>query len=332
VRGVLGQSPEAYFHIAELPFDHPERVFNLGPNLRFGLLDLVPDLVQDAALAQLLVGATPGRDLPDDLSLCMFGTFLYPGVARIGTDHVLLAAQQVVDLGDIGHVGRRTYDAMHQAGLGIGADMSLHAEVVVVALLRLVHLWITLAVAVLGRTRCVDDDGIDNRALAQRESALAQVAIDYCQSSHRQTVLLQQVAEIHDRRVFRDAALGQRQLGELAQRGDLVQRFLHRRVAEGEPVLQQVDAQHGVQRIRWTAIASLGVERLDQCQQPNPGHHLFYFRQKALAPGLFAFAGVLGIGKAHLGHIAGLSFSVEPFQQIDGDLSGVSLGISRSAI
>ncbi len=71
-------------------------------------------------------------------------------------------------------------------------------------------------------------------------------------------------AEVHDRGVFREAALGQRQLGELTQGGDLVQDLFHRRIAEGEPVLQQVDAQQGFQRVRRTAIVGLGVARLDQ--------------------------------------------------------------------
>lgn len=114
----------------------------------------------------MLVGAAPGRDLPDDRTPFMLGTLLDPGVARIGTDHVLLAVQQSVDLGDIGHVGRRTHDAVHQAGLGIGTDMRLHPEEVLVPLLRLVHLRIAFAFLVLGRAGCMDDGRIDDGALA----------------------------------------------------------------------------------------------------------------------------------------------------------------------
>ena len=70
------------------------------------------------------------------------------------------------------------------------------------------------------------------------------------------------------------------------------------------------------------AIASLGVERFDQHQQPGPRHHLLHLCQKALAPGLFTFAGVLGIGKAHLGHAAGLGL-------IDGTISANRVGLVR---
>lgn len=217
--------------------------------------------------------------------------------------------QQLVDLGDIGHVGCRTHDAVYQAGLGIGADMHFHAEVALVTLLRLVHLRITLAFPVLGLARRKDDGGIDSGALAQQQPALTQAVIDYCQNARRQSVLLQQVAEIHDRCVVRDAPVGQQQLGKLTQRGDLVQRFLHRRIAEGEPVSRQVNAQRGVLRIRRTASARLGVERLDQCQQPCLGHHPFHLRQKALAPGLLAFAAenLIWVMKQGLGSVGAIS-------------------------
>ncbi|MCY1182126.1 hypothetical protein D9M73_226690 [compost metagenome] len=97
----------------------------------------------------------------------MFRAPLYAGITRVGPNHVFLAVQQLVDLGNVCNVGRRPHYAVHQAGLGIGADMCLHAEEVLVALLRLVHLRITLAFPVLGRTRRMNDRGINDGALAQ---------------------------------------------------------------------------------------------------------------------------------------------------------------------
>lgn len=125
--GVLHQPPETHLGVAKLPLDHAERVLNLGTHLSLGLLDLAPGLVQGAALAQLLVGATPRRDLPDDRTSIMLGPLLHSGITGVGTDHVLLAVQQLVDVGDIGHVGRRTHHAMHQDGLGIGTDVDLQS-------------------------------------------------------------------------------------------------------------------------------------------------------------------------------------------------------------
>lgn len=57
------------------------------------------------------------------------------------------------------------------------------------------------------------------------DTPITQMAIDHGQNARSQTIFLQEVAKKHDGRVFRDAALSQRQLSELMQRGDLVERF-----------------------------------------------------------------------------------------------------------
>lgn len=66
--------------------------------------------------------------------------------------------------------------------------MGLHAELVLIAILRLMHLWIALAVPVLDRTGRMDDRGIDNGALAQRQPLVSQVGIDCFQDDCRQLV------------------------------------------------------------------------------------------------------------------------------------------------
>ncbi|MCY1311001.1 hypothetical protein D9M70_612520 [compost metagenome] len=55
---------------------------------------------------------------------------------------------------------------MHQSRVSIHADVRLHAEVVLVALLGLVHLRIALLILVFGRTRRMNQRGIDDGALA----------------------------------------------------------------------------------------------------------------------------------------------------------------------
>lgn len=83
------------------------------------------------------------------------------------------------------------------------------------------------------------------------------------------------------------------QPGERAQRGDLVQRLFHRRVAQRKPVLHQVHAQHRLRRIRSATTSDRRVVRLDQAQQRLPRHHRLHLFQEHLAPGLLALAGVL---------------------------------------
>ena len=77
---VLDQTTEARLHITELALDHPERVLDLRPYLRLGFFDLALGFVQIAALAQFLVGAASGGNLPDDLATFMLGAFLHSGI------------------------------------------------------------------------------------------------------------------------------------------------------------------------------------------------------------------------------------------------------------
>ena len=72
------------------------------------------------------------------------------------------------------------------------------AKVILVALLGLVHLWVALAVFVLGRTRRIDQRGIDDGALAQRQATVTQVAIDHGEDASSQFVFLQQATEVED--------------------------------------------------------------------------------------------------------------------------------------
>ena len=133
---------------------------------------------------------------------------------------------------------------MNQPRLRIGADMRLHAEEILVTFLGLMHLGIALAVFVLGRAWGMNDDRVDDGALAQRQAFLLQITVDDHKDGRRQLMLLQQVPEVHDRGVFRYR--GAQVSGcKLAHGRDFVERFFHGRVAQGEPVLQQMNAQHG---------------------------------------------------------------------------------------
>jgi hypothetical protein len=86
-----------------------------------------------------------------------------PLIASVTEGFDLVAVQERVALRDIVDVGGRADHGVHQPRLGIGADVRLHAEVVVVARPGLMHLGITLAIRVLGRTRRGDQRRIDQR-------------------------------------------------------------------------------------------------------------------------------------------------------------------------
>ena len=100
------------------------------------------------------------------------------GVTGVGKHALLLAVQQVLGLVDVGDVGRGAGETVHQPRVGIGADVGLHTEVPLVALLGLVHLGIARLVPVLGRGGRGDDGGIHHRALRQHQPLRAQPRVD----------------------------------------------------------------------------------------------------------------------------------------------------------
>ena len=161
----------------------------------------------------------------------------------------------------------------------INANVRLHPEVPLVAFPGLVHLGIALLVLVLRRRRRRDDRGIDDRAAPKQQPPLGQVRVHRFQKPRRQLMRLQQPPEIQHRGLVRERP-GQRQLRELAHRYDLVQRLFHRRIAQAEPVLQHVDAQHRGHRIRAATATRLRIVRLDQRQQFPPSNHPLHLRKK----------------------------------------------------
>ena len=64
------------------------------------------------------------------------------------------------------HIRRRGRDRMNQLGLAIHTNMRLHAEVPLVALLRLMHLGIPRLGPVLRRTGRTDDSRVHDGASA----------------------------------------------------------------------------------------------------------------------------------------------------------------------
>ena len=92
---------------------------------------------------------------------------------------------------------------MNQLGLTIDADVTLHAEVPFVALLRLVHLRVTLFILVLGRGRCINDGRIHNRTGTDFQTVLLKILVDQLEQTIAQVVGLQQMSKLANRRFIR---------------------------------------------------------------------------------------------------------------------------------
>lgn len=141
-------------------------MLDLGPCLSPAVLDPTLGLVEYAAFIKPGIHAAPRRYLPDDVTIFMLFTLLDTGLPSVRINRVFFAVQQLGDLCDSGHIGRSAMNMMNQSRLGIGADMRLHPEVVLVTFLRLMHLGIAFSFLVFGRAEGMNDGGINDGALA----------------------------------------------------------------------------------------------------------------------------------------------------------------------
>ena len=209
--------------------------------------------------------------------------------------------QQCVGLDHIVDAAGRAAHRVHQARLRIHADVGLHAEIPLAALLALLHLRVAFTCGVLGRTRRSDQGGIHHRAVAQQQALGTQQLVDRRQDLRGQLVLFQQAAEAKNRGLVGQPGLPV-QPCEVAEHRHVMQCLFHRRVAQREPLLHEVNTQHDLDSKRWPPAPSFGCVRRDQLDQRAPRHHFFHLRKEHLAPRLLALAGVLAVCKGQLRH------------------------------
>lgn len=127
--GVFSQASVANFYMAKLAFDHSKWVFDLGPNLGFDLLKLLLQGGYRLLWIERFAFATFHGDMPTQLALgCLrrhVGTFVSALIARIAIAIDFLPVQQAVGFGHITDVGCGATHGVHQARIGIHANMGL---------------------------------------------------------------------------------------------------------------------------------------------------------------------------------------------------------------
>ena len=167
--GVLRKAAIAHVGKSELPLHDAKRVLDLRPDPRLGcvacLLGLVQRMIAAAPAVRHVLRI--GCCRPDGLFLALIGA--------VAPDLTLLAVEKIVDDLAVVRVGRRCNHGMNDTGAAIHADMGLHAEIPLIALLGLVHLGVTRAGLVFGRGRRVDDRRIQDGAAADRHTLLGQM-------------------------------------------------------------------------------------------------------------------------------------------------------------
>jgi len=112
---------------------------------------------------------------------------------------------------------------MHHALLAVHADVRLQAEVPLVPLAGLMHLWVALAAGVLGRRRRMNNGRIDDRAGRDLDATARQMAVHRLQNLLAQMVLLQQMAEAADGALVGCRSHAEIHAHESPQRGRLIE-------------------------------------------------------------------------------------------------------------
>ncbi len=152
-------------------------MFDLRPDTGFKPLDLAGQAAQFIVWESLQLTALQG-EMPVDCAIRMFLKLADPGVAGIGIYPAFLAMQQFAGHDHIADIGRRADCRVNQPGGGIDADVHLHPEVPVVALLGRVHVGVALLTLVLGRGRSGNQGGIYDTYLYFQNGAVVRSIVN----------------------------------------------------------------------------------------------------------------------------------------------------------
>ncbi len=166
----------------------------------------------------------------------------------------------------------------------LAADMNLHADVPLLAFARLLHLGIARLRRILRRAGRSNDRRVDNRARLQQQPLLGEQRLHRLKHRGRQLMLLSEMPKPQDRRLIGHRILAQLHARKAPHRFRVVQHVLRLRIGEIEPLLQEVHAQHRLEREWASAPPRLGVVRLDPCAQRRPGNHGDQLAEKPLPP------------------------------------------------
>ena len=280
---VFRQPTVADFVEAKLPFDNAELMFHTCPDAR-----LVP-VFRALFFSQLSVATafglgkvlSAGRVIGNGLPLASIG-----GVAPNSGFFAVKEVRQ--DLGIV-YVGRCRDNRVNESGFAVDADMRLHAEIPLVALLRLPHFRIAFFLLVLGGTRCADDAGIDDGAPGHLHPVFLEVLVHQMKQLISQIVLLHQMAELANRSLVRRGFAPQVDAHKTTQRLGIVQCFFGSRIGEIEPVLQEMNPQHSLNTDGASAGSlRLGVERLNGLAQIFPGNDGLHLLKELFLAGFLA--------------------------------------------
>src|SRR5215510_14713796 len=140
---ILYELAIAHLGEAEDPFDNPDRMLHFGPHFRFGAVFRPLDLVHDAAMAIAAVDEVlRARGMPADHRPLT-------AIGLIAPHAGFVPVQQLGQHRTVGDIRRRRHCRVDQLAAAVDAEMRLHAEIPLVALLCLMHLGIAGLLCIL---------------------------------------------------------------------------------------------------------------------------------------------------------------------------------------
>lgn len=276
---VLGQPAVLHFCVAKLPLNDAECVFHLGPDACLGLLQLVQDGSHGRALVQRTALGWAHGHMPVGLNALDFFALCHALVTCIGKYIKLFTMDQLAGLRHIIDVGRRAHLVVNQPRVGVCANLAFHRKVPLISLLGLVHLRVTFPILVLGRTGSGIQGSVHHPAFARHQAFVGQSGVDGGQDLFGQIMFFQEVSKPQDADPVMDA-LHTAQIHKLPVQSRLEQCLFHRQVGQAEPLLDEVDAQHGFQLERGPAGLGSRCVRRNQRQQLRPRHHQIHLVKK----------------------------------------------------
>jgi hypothetical protein len=268
---VFDQAPIPIFAIAKLAFNHPKVALHLCRDAGLDLFQLVDQGVYSFALLQIPALARHHGNLSVHAGVLRLNLLAVgdSSVARDCKHNIFFTVQQSVSRCDIVLIDSSARDRVNQARLSVCANVSLHAEVPLGALLGLVHPWVTLTRAVLSGAGSWDQSGINDRASFEKQAPLDQRGVDSSTNLSGQVVGVKQVAESENGALIRRARSACVELGKLTKQGHVVQCLFHSRIGQVKPLLHEMNAKHCCKGERRTASFTCRRKKLDQASQLN---------------------------------------------------------------
>lgn len=147
---VFLQATVARFYKTKLTLDNPKRMLNFCRDTRFQVFGMYSDLVDPRMLLQCSEFPELLSDVPVNLMVLQFISFLSATVSRIREDECLFTMKKLVSLIEVVFIRRSCCETVRDAGAGINPDVSLHPEVPLIPFFGLMHLRIALTYFVLG--------------------------------------------------------------------------------------------------------------------------------------------------------------------------------------